>query len=738
MTEMTGKKRQPTIANAVLHTICFAIFLTIVGAIFVRGEFESRIDPDRYYHYAISRVTAREFAPETFPQVTGIGWDKFLQEKEFLFHVLTGIGYRFGHENGVVIIALAGGALLLITLYCYNAAVLGPLSALFITLFTAFGSSRFIYRIFMVRPHVWAMFILALLLFFLLRRSVKSCFFFSSMFALLYHAIYLPILYAGVFLLCDWYICRKSSDSDAWRNSKRAFFATLAGLIVAIMLNPYFPANIHLGFTHLKIALAQTSLSMNHFGGELYPFLTSQFLRYLSGFFLLALVAIGVLYSAVLPLGSTLRKGRDYVNVVSLSLLLLITFAISMLSPRGIELLVVVAVFLIPNIYKYFKVSRFWMAASFSLFALLQMYKNHDVMTKPLHLKHFLKKEELAIDAQIALQNVTSGALVANCNWDVSPFILNARSDVRVIDLLDPTFLHNHNPDLYDLRRKWIENLAPDSYGLMKDGFGADYIFCHNSNMTSRLAIDPHFYQEFPRTSTESKTNRFAVFRLADKRLSNFVNNYVIRGKVRRTDIKTSQTEDLAVKGAGNQETTVWPAPHIKDLGFNPIFVQFFDLIEQKEPVRSASGEIAKEHTELDAPTDQPNQQLLSYCADIEVPDSELKKYYGSTMLTLGGGPLIQSKLNGQLIYKDLAANRDTALIRQTIRLKTPISSGDRFSFEVCTGGTTQKTGIFGMSAAFWTPAELKAVCDNNLRNFAEDDSPTSLVAPHPLPWCRT
>jgi hypothetical protein len=738
MTEITGEKRQLSIGKLALNAICFVIFIGIIGAILVRGEFESRGDPDRYYHYAISKITASDFAPETFAQVTGIGWDKFFQEKEFLFHVLTGIGYRLGNEPGVVLVALGGGALLFVTLYIYNAALLGPLAALFITLFTGLGFGRFAYRIFMVRPHVWAMFILTLFLISLIRRSAKGCFILSMVFALLYHGIYLPALYAGVFLFCDWYIKKTSSSDDISLSSKPAFLVTIAGLTVGVILNPYFPANVLVGLTHLKIALAQTSLSINHFGGELRPLLSSDFLRYLAGFFLLAFVAMGILYSVIFPTELSRKKGRDHVNLVSLSLLLLITFMISMLSPRGTELLVVVAAILIPSIYKYFAVPRQWIIGSLSLFILLQMYKNHYVISSPLNASTFLQTEDAANDAKIALRDVKSGALVANCNWDVSPFILHARSDVRVIDLLDPTFLHNHNSDLYDLRRKWIDNLAPDSYGLMKDGFGADYVFCYHSDMTFRLAMDPHFHRVFPRTSAETKTNRFTLFRLADNRLPNFLNNYIISSKFRRTDVKTKKTEDISVKGANALDKIVWPAPHIKDLGVNPIFIQLFDLIAHETSIHQQPEDAAKETALLEAPKDDTGEKLMSYCADIELPDTELKKHIGATLMTLGGGPLIQTKLNGQLIYKDLAANQDTALIRQTIRLKKPISAKDYFSFNVCTGGSTHKTGIFGLAVAFWTPEEIKVVCDNNLQNFAEDNTPTSAVSPHPAPWCRS
>ena len=59
------------------------------------------VDPDRSYHYALSRVVAEQGVPRTLPQVTGIGWDKAFFDKEFLWHQLTGLGYH--HVNWDVV-----------------------------------------------------------------------------------------------------------------------------------------------------------------------------------------------------------------------------------------------------------------------------------------------------------------------------------------------------------------------------------------------------------------------------------------------------------------------------------------------------------------------------------------------------------------------------------------------------------------------------------------------------------
>src|SRR5205807_469729 len=69
----------------------------LIGRVYMA---DAALDPDRQYHLAISRDTVARGLLRTVPQVVGLDWDKAFEEKEFLYHQLTALGYRLGGEAG--------------------------------------------------------------------------------------------------------------------------------------------------------------------------------------------------------------------------------------------------------------------------------------------------------------------------------------------------------------------------------------------------------------------------------------------------------------------------------------------------------------------------------------------------------------------------------------------------------------------------------------------------------------
>lgn len=75
----------------------FALLLAVCAQRLDRVE---RTDPDRAYHYAISRM-ASGGTVLVVPQVIGLGWDERFDEREWLFHVLCSAGWSLAGERGV-------------------------------------------------------------------------------------------------------------------------------------------------------------------------------------------------------------------------------------------------------------------------------------------------------------------------------------------------------------------------------------------------------------------------------------------------------------------------------------------------------------------------------------------------------------------------------------------------------------------------------------------------------------
>ncbi len=58
-------------------------------------------DPDRYYHFAISRAYAEHGFREKVQQADDIGWGDSFGEKEYLLHVFIGLGSKLARYVGL-------------------------------------------------------------------------------------------------------------------------------------------------------------------------------------------------------------------------------------------------------------------------------------------------------------------------------------------------------------------------------------------------------------------------------------------------------------------------------------------------------------------------------------------------------------------------------------------------------------------------------------------------------------
>ena len=159
-------------------------------------------DPDRFYHFAISKIYAENGFPEKVPQADDIGWGEAFAEKEYLFHVFTGTAYKFGGDLGVLwftwalYAALAATFGYIIAVNC-NSILMVPLGA--IVMIAATGT--FSVRMLMVRPHVLAILLMTWQLFFWSRGRWIAASVFGALYCLAYHAVYIPVMITFAFLV---------------------------------------------------------------------------------------------------------------------------------------------------------------------------------------------------------------------------------------------------------------------------------------------------------------------------------------------------------------------------------------------------------------------------------------------------------------------------------------------------------------------------------------------------------
>ncbi len=213
------------------------VFVVVLGLQSWRLERVERADPDRSYHLALSRLAASEgLRVERVPSIVGLGWDQRFDEKEWLFHQLTGLAFRLGGERGVeaLCFGLSWFAVVLVLLLARRAQA-GPLPAVVVAVTCLVGSSLFVFRVLMLRPHVFALLCLLLLMHALLAKKTWAIVLAASLFALSYHALFLPLALAGTWAVH--LLLRR--ETSAWK--PLAF--VLVGLALGTVASPAFPGN---------------------------------------------------------------------------------------------------------------------------------------------------------------------------------------------------------------------------------------------------------------------------------------------------------------------------------------------------------------------------------------------------------------------------------------------------------------------------------------------------------------
>jgi hypothetical protein len=289
-----------------------------------------------------------------------------------------------------------------------------------------------------------------------------------------------------------------------WRPLVWVILGSTAGLVI----NPYFPHNFRLFYEHLKIKLTASDFSTN-VGAEWYPYDTWYFLGN-------SAVACGAMLAGYIAFEPGERRRAHYP-------LFFLLFSTALLFMTA----------------RWRRISEYWppfavMFAAFSLQPWIEGTRSSftrlpsDILEE---LKPFLDREgdspvdkesetrelirtvavaSVAVMLGVALffilrsatreigssepheyyqagagwlrANVPAGQRVFNTDWDDFPRLFYYDSTHYYISGLDPTYLFDQNPDLSRLYERITLGKEEDPGPLIRDRFGARYVFSDNAH----------------------------------------------------------------------------------------------------------------------------------------------------------------------------------------------------------------------------------------------------------------
>jgi hypothetical protein len=649
---------------------CFIPILLLIGLIYLHSTLPSALnDPDRFYHFAVSRymVDTGELFPKEYPAVDDLGWGIYYPDKEFLYHQFTRLGYWVAADEGVIYITLFLSSLSLLLLYFHSIKNMPIWIGLPCVIFF-FCSPSLLYRMMMVRPHVLAIFAFLGILISATQRSRRWLFLFGLLFSLSYHAFYVPLICLGMgagLSFLAWF-------KDTRKEELKFFGWGALGLLVGLVINPYFPSNV-IGSWQIALipSLMEGKLSNAGFGVELKALPANEFIRRI-------LPQLMVLFWATFQLGKwqtySAETKKKFLFLYACSIF---TFALACLNRRGAEYflpaVVVLLLFLLHKTVEWKRVQRIcWsvFVVFLSLHSLKYYFDERTVAVFPLG--------PASLEAAETLPQTP--VKVYNCDWDRSPFIIYKRPQAKVVDILDPSLIFFFNPAVYEIRQQIRDGRVGDTRGLLMDQFKADYVFCVNPAMSATFLRDPHFEPIFPKAKdTNDSRNMYPyVFRILPEKNDRFVNSmdvsfYALRPlkefrNIRREEAK-SASESLRLEKSN--------------------FVNL-DGIWRK----------------TNKPTDLAEEQAL--CSLVTPNKDEMMRLRGANFIGLGGGRNLRLWRNGKELFESGSGYGRSAMIQVLVPLDPPLSVTDSIEVMSC---SSNKGSYWGVALSFWRFEELAKIC---------------------------
>jgi hypothetical protein len=327
----------------------------------------------------------------------------------------------------------------------------------------AAGSEQFLYRMSMTRAPSLSLALLAAGVWLILRRRLRLLALLTFAFVWMYSMFPLMVVFASAYAL-TLYLCERRIDLGA-------LCATMIGVVLGLVINPYFPKNLILMWRHIR--MVGTSVPGLDPGNEWFPFDTWETLVWNVSICVACFVALLVF---------DYRKRHDDGKPLFFLTLATLFLVFNLRWSRFVEywppFAVLFAAFTLAALELPGRLQRLGMAAVvLAAGAALVMNVREarsDVQTEtdPMAMRGA---------AQWLAQHTPPGSLIFNTDWDEFPalFFYNQRN--TYVCGLDPRYLSEANPDLGKLYEGIIKGEQEHPGQAIRKRFGAQYVVSDNS-----------------------------------------------------------------------------------------------------------------------------------------------------------------------------------------------------------------------------------------------------------------
>ena len=286
----------------------------------------------------------------------------------------------------------------------------------------------------------------------------------------------------------------------------RPLVYVLAGCAAGLVINPYFPHNLQLLFEHMQIKLTANDFDTK-VGSEWYPYDSWEFL----GNSLIACMAMLAGYLAFEP-SERQRAHRPLFFLLLATALMIMTARWRRIAEYWPPFAVLFAAFTLqpwlnglrsyprrlpPDILAELepfldhgtqpekeRAARelLWNLAALAVAAVLCVFLFFNLRATKHEIAQSEPHDQYRAGAAWLRSNVPAGQIVFNTDWDDFPRLFYYDSSHYYVSGLDPNYLYDKDPDLSRLYESITLGKEDDPGPLIRDRFGARYVFSDNEH----------------------------------------------------------------------------------------------------------------------------------------------------------------------------------------------------------------------------------------------------------------
>ena len=496
-------------SDAAIRTTDLLVGAIAIGVLFWWLQYSTDAiccgDFDGYYHIKWSRMLwdnlrARHFWPPVFIwlPLTTLNPQDYV-DHHLLYHIIL-IPFTWFRDlqTGAKVAAILFASLAVFS--CYWLIVRYEIRYRLIWLLALLASSApFLYRLNMGKAPPFAIIFLVIGIYLLFERKFWPLLPLAFVFALTYDMFVLLLMAALIWTI----VIAWTEERFEWR--PLAWVA--AGSVLGLVINPYFPHNLYLFYEHARVKVVAGDFGTS-VGQEWYPYNTQEFVAN-------CLVALAAMLTGYLTFGGIDRKRleRPLFFLILSTVLMLMTARWK----RFAEYFPPFAV-----LFAAFTLEEFWRGRAVfthlpqDVLADLQPFLDRqEPAASAKEIKHqeswkMLKLGFVAVVLGIALftnvyrtakdirdsdprdyyakgaawmrANIPPGEMVFNTDWDDFPRLFFYDPTHRYVSGLDPTYLLDKDRNLSDLYVKITTGDEEDPGPLIRDRFGARWVFSDNKD----------------------------------------------------------------------------------------------------------------------------------------------------------------------------------------------------------------------------------------------------------------